>query len=142
MHVSFENSILTSVKAFLQLDNFIHICLQAQHHSFPRWCCRSDAADTANLGLSYLAFLNLQRGQSVLPSPLLPLLPKRRPLPPPTLISLMSSATVRAANVSRQSHLSAPQLLSKQPLLQNVICISGPDRYGKNKNKSSSSLSR
>ncbi len=35
----------------------------------------------------------------------------------------MSSAAVHAANVSRQSHLSA---LSKQPLLQNVICVSDP----------------
>lgn len=86
---------------FLQPDNLKHIRPRATHSSF------LDNADTANLSLSYLTFFSLQKGQSI-PALSSPSNASFTPLPSPKFISLMSSATVLSANVSRQSHLSAP----------------------------------
>lgn len=85
---------------FLKLD-FICVFLQAQNPTFPD---SAGNADTANLGISYLTLLILQRGQSVLPSPLL-----AKHHSPPPFISLMSSSTAAHAHpMSADSHTYQP----------------------------------
>lgn len=108
-------------KVVLLLNNFIHTCPRAQASSF---------ADSAAEALTQLTCV-----PRILLSPIYKDVSLSCPLfspplknighsPPSTFISLMSSAIVHTANVSRQSHSSVAEPLSKQPLPQNVICIS------------------